>query len=128
MSSPTKKDNPGGGTEAINNQNNPGRDTAKSTKLVGHTVEKQLDKILWELVRGDIELNQLTPALAGLWTVAYFDGLEAGKATADAAVRAQVDRLEHLASLWYFVACNPGKTAADYRRNAVDAAWAEAAA
>lgn len=68
-----------GGTESIL------QDTS-DTRLIGHTVERQVDSTLWLLVRGEIELHQLTPALAGLYHVGYMDGRAAMQPDLDRAI------------------------------------------
>ncbi|SKA86982.1 hypothetical protein SAMN06295879_1016 [Agreia bicolorata] len=55
---------------------------------IGASVEGELDRTLWRLVAGDIELYHLTPALAAWWTVAHEQGRrtlqpELEQATAD---------------------------------------------
>ena len=66
---------------------------------VGHTVENQLDKILWRLILGEVELHELTPALAAWWTLAH----ESGRASR----QAEVDRLNSEADRYYRAAYNP---------------------
>lgn len=41
---------------------------------IGHTVENQLEDILWKLILGDVDLHQCTPALAAWWHLAYDEG------------------------------------------------------
>ncbi|WP_157962358.1 hypothetical protein [Homoserinimonas sp. OAct 916] len=53
---------------------------------IGAPVENQLEHVLWQLVRGEVELYECTPALAALWHVAH--------ATGHASRQAEIDRLK----------------------------------
>jgi hypothetical protein len=44
------------------------------TARIGSSVENSLDRTLWQLIAGDIELSDLTPALAAWWTTAQWFG------------------------------------------------------
>ena len=56
-----------------------------AANLIGATVETRLDRILWQVILGDVELYQLTPALAAWWTLAH----ETGRVSR----QAEIDRL-----------------------------------
>lgn len=47
---------------------------------VGHTVERQLDTTLWLLLNGDLGLQDLTPALAGFYSIGFADGQDSLRA------------------------------------------------
>jgi hypothetical protein len=53
------------------------------TAPIGASVENSLDRTLWQLVAGDIELSDLTPALAAWWTTAQWVGHTSRQAEID---------------------------------------------
>lgn len=85
---------------------------------IGHTVDAVLEETLWRLVRAEIGLQDLTPALQDWWCVAA----EQGRTLAN---RDEIDRLRFERDFWYFRANNPGK---DFYRVATARLWAEAVA
>lgn len=79
------------------------RSALDSTSLVGAAVEKQLDATLWRLIAGEIGLHDLTPALAGWYTLGYDAGraailpqLQGAEADRDRYYRAAYDTPERL--------------------------------
>jgi hypothetical protein len=75
---------------------------ATDERLIGATVDDHLEATLWRLVAGEIGLHQLTPALAGFWSLAYDQGrasrqaeLDRANADADRYYRAAYDTREH---------------------------------
>ena len=50
-----------------------------------------LDRILWQLILGEVELHELTPALAAWWTLAHESGRASRQAEVDHA-NAEADR------------------------------------
>lgn len=93
---------------------------SNSTAPIGSTVEKQLSETLWQLITGEVELHELTPALLGWWSLAY----DAGRQS----LRNRIDRLEWERDLWYYCANNKGKRPSDYWNHQTDALWAKAVA
>lgn len=65
--------------------------TVTSRRLIGASVEDDLDAVLWQLVDGEVELHQLTPGLAGFWSLAYDQGRASRQAEIDRA-NADADR------------------------------------
>lgn len=72
--------------------------------LVGASVEGQLDAALTGLLGGVFGLHDLTPALAGFYSVGY----DAGRAS----LEGELERARDEAARWYEIAHHPG--AADY--------------
>lgn len=91
----------------------------QSTRLIGHTVDAELDATLWRLVSGDLTLSDLTPALRDWWVVAA----EFGRQTANTD---RIDRLTYERDLWYACYAN-GWTPGEYMRRHTDALWEVAA-
>ena len=92
----TQGNRPGVGTEAI--KSSAGElNNFESTAHIGHTVENQLDRILWQLILGEVELHELTPALAAWWTLAH----ESGRASR----RAEVGHANAEADRYYAAMC-----------------------
>ena len=50
-----------------------------------------LDRILWQLILGEVELHELTPALAAWWTLAHESGRQSRQAEIDHA-NSEADR------------------------------------
>ena len=99
---------------------------AKVTKSIvppriGAELEGALDKALWGLVSGEIDLRDLTPALQAWYAVARADGERT-------ATRDEIRRLERERDLWYFVAHNPGKTPGDFYAACTAELWRSEAA
>ncbi|GAA2082396.1 hypothetical protein GCM10009840_18220 [Pseudolysinimonas kribbensis] len=88
---------------------------------VGSTVETQLDDALWKLVGGELDLHDLTPALAGFYVVGHSDGYRSGATYIDDGLRFERDA-------WYWVANNPGKRFGDFYAHISDRLWTEASA
>lgn len=82
--------------------------TLSSGDKISATVEDQLDRILWQLITGDIELHQLTPALAAWWTLAHESGRQSRQA--------EIDRLEHTADRLFAAAARGGVPLLDPER------------
>jgi hypothetical protein len=89
-----------------------------SISRIGHTVDAVLEETLWRLIRAEISLFDLTPALQSWWVVAAEEGRKSANSD-------RIERLEWLASYWYFRATNPG---VDYYRAATERLWQEAVA
>lgn len=94
-----------------------GRSTPKPRHLIGATVEFHLDRVLWQLVRGEIGLQDLTPALAAFYHFGHADGI--------ASVQPALERARADADRYYAHWTNPGRKLARTRRSAMDAAAAE---
>lgn len=94
--------------------------THDSTGLVGHTVERQLDSALWRLVLGDLGLHDLTPALAGFYSLGFAHGQESPSPQIE---QAEADRDSLYERLYY------GKDLPDVRlrrmRAAAEEYWQE---
>jgi hypothetical protein len=88
--------------------------------------EKYLDQLGTDLMLGNLELWQLSPALLQLHTFAWNGGYLLGHAQGIASARNEIDRLTYEADLWYFCANNKGKRPSDFYARATDALWAEA--
>lgn len=92
-----------------------------STALIGVTVENQLDGVLWRIARGDLQLWQVTPAIAGLVTFGYDQGRASLQPTIDR-LNAECDRL-------YLRAHNSPEQIRAIQRRQMDAAaeqyWAD---
>lgn len=73
--------------------------SAEPAPLIGATVEKPLDRILWQVLSGDVELYQLTPALVAWWTLAHNTGRVSRQA--------EIDRLNSENDRLYQRAWNP---------------------
>ena len=76
---------------------NPNENSSQATTYIGHTVENQLDRILWQLILGEVELHELTPALAAWWTLAH----ESGRASR----QAEIDHANSEADRYYAEVC-----------------------
>jgi hypothetical protein len=85
---------------------------------IGASVDAVLEETLWRLVRAEIGLSDLTPALQAWWAVAA----EQGRQSAN---RDELARLEWQCDYWAWRAMNPGK---DYYRAATDRLWQEGVA
>jgi hypothetical protein len=59
---------------------------AQFTAPIGASVENSLDRTLWQLIAGDIELSDLTPALAAWWTTAHWSGHTSRQAEIDSLI------------------------------------------
>lgn len=85
------------------------------TRLIGHTVDAELDATLWRLVGGDLTLSDVTFALRDWWAVAA----EFGRQTANTD---RIERLEWERDYWYYRA-NGGS---HYYAHATNRLWEEA--
>lgn len=95
-----RRNSPGTNTEAVEDLAGELIKT-NSTAPIGASVEKSLDRTLWQLIAGDIELSDLTPALAAWWTTAQWVG--------HTSRQAEVDRLIFTADRTYTEMCRrPG--------------------
>lgn len=113
----TKRIRPGDETETDQKQAG-GLGSRIPEALRGSTVEKPLDATLWDLVQGRIGLNDLTPALAGFYTLGHHDGI--------ASCKARIARLEQDADRLYVQAFNPADRAKLIRErmdNASESYW-----
>lgn len=85
----------------------------------GWTVAAQLDAHLDRLMRGEVQLWELHPALAA-WFIAGFD---AGRAS----LASDIERARDEAARWYEIAHNPGRELSDVQQRRIDealeAAW-----
>lgn len=68
--------------------------------LVGASVEAQLEPVLDAVMRGRLDLWQLSPSLAGLYIV----GFDAGRAS----LAAELQQARDDAARWYEIAMHPG--------------------
>lgn len=82
------------------------------TQLIGARVEDQLDRVLWDLVRGDVELHQLTPALAGTYNLGFADGR--------ASLEPALEQARRDAARYYELAYNPGRQLSELRQRRID--------
>jgi hypothetical protein len=114
---PTKEEAPSTAIETASQNFNSG---GSSISRIGHTVDAVLEETLWRLVRAEIGLQDLTPALQDWWCVAA----EQGRTLSN---RDEIDRLTHERDLWYACYAN-GWTPGEYLRRRTDALWAEAVA
>ncbi|MEA9997839.1 hypothetical protein QN367_01875 [Cryobacterium sp. RTS3] len=85
---------------------------AKPAALIGATVEKPLDAILWKIILGHAELHQLTPALFAWWTLAH----DTGRASR----QAEIDRLSDENDRLYLRANNDPKQVAAITQRRLD--------
>lgn len=83
---------------------------------VGASVEVQLEQVLDGLLRGRLDLHQLTPSLAGI----YIAGFDAGRAS----LASDIERARDEAARWYEIAHNPGGQYPDMIRRRLDEAAA----
>lgn len=105
------------GNGALADQN--GRSLTSSVPPVGATVETQLDRVLWQLLSGSLELHHLTPALQGWYMAGYINGSQTAN-------QHRIDRLTYERDLFYFLFANPGKKPGDYYTHQTNALWEEA--
>ncbi|MBF4568779.1 hypothetical protein ITJ57_08340 [Plantibacter sp. VKM Ac-2880] len=94
------------------------RPAQHTPKLVGASVETELEATLWRLMDGSIAIWQLTPALAAWWHVAYAAGAQS---LGDHLDQAQAD-----ADRYYELAMNPGKSLSEMKQRRIDEAIADA--
>ena len=87
-------------------------------RLIGASVDTELEATLWRLMDGSIEIWQLTPALAAWWHVAYDSG--AGS------LRQDVAQATSDADRYYELAMNPGKSLSEQKQRRIDIAIAGA--
>jgi hypothetical protein len=80
------------GNRAANVQVSEAGNTSNCPTLIGSSVESQLEATLWRLQRGEIGLQNLTPALRGWYAVAHDEGRVSRQATIDK-LTATADRL-----------------------------------
>lgn len=80
---------------------------------IGASVDNELERTLWRLVAGDIELYHLTPALAAWWTVAH----EQGRRSVRPALQQAQDERDRYYEIAFY-----GKDLGDVRRRRMDAA------
>ncbi|MFF2495846.1 hypothetical protein [Agromyces sp. NPDC058064] len=71
--------------------------------LIGASVEKALDGALWDLIHGRTGLHELTPALAGFYTLGHAAGIKSAELT--------IARLQFEADRLYVQAFNPADRA-----------------
>jgi hypothetical protein len=64
--------------------------------LIGATIERHLETVLWRLVDGDLDLTDLAPALRAWWLVAYDQGRASRQPEVDR-LSAECDRLHLIA-------------------------------
>lgn len=128
---PGKRECPGGETEAVKDLG--GSVTTLPVKRhypakirLSDDAENYLDALAVDLMAGNVELWQLSPALAQLHSFAFENGYLLGHAAGAAAVRQEFAHVEHEANLWYFVANNPGKRPGDYYTHQTNELWREA--
>ncbi|MFC5791915.1 hypothetical protein EDM22_13805 [Agromyces tardus] len=90
-----------------------------SADKIGATVEKALDATLWRLITGEIALHELTPALAGFYTIGHAHGVES--------VLERLRNTEHERDRYYELWTNPGTQLTDIRlrrmREAAEDYW-----
>lgn len=87
--------------------------------MIGASVETQLDDTLTKLLLGEIELHDLCSPLAGFYVAGHAAGMAASP---------ELHRLTWERDAWYFVACNRGKTIADFYRHQTSELWKAASA
>lgn len=89
--------------------------------LIGATVEKPLDASLWRMVTGEICLHDLTPALAGFYSVGFEDGRQS--------LAHELAKAENERDTFYERWANPGKELTEVRlrraREAAEDYWDE---
>lgn len=83
--------------------------------MIGSSVETQLADTLEKLILGDLELHDLCSPLAGFYVAGHAAGMAASP---------DLQRLTWERDAWFFVACNRGKTIADFYTHQTSALWA----
>ncbi|MFZ4894201.1 hypothetical protein ACL9RL_07105 [Plantibacter sp. Mn2098] len=86
----------------------------QTPKLIGASVESELEATLWRLMDGTVQLWQLTPALAAWWHFAFAEG---SRSLQPALTRALADR-----DRYYESAMNPGKQLSEMKQRRIDEA------
>lgn len=94
------------------------RPARHTPKLIGASVETELEATLWKLMDGSISTWQLTPALAAWWHVAYAAGARS--------LNDELDQAQADADRYYELAMNPGRSLSEMKQRRIDQAIAEA--
>lgn len=128
---PNKKECPGGETEAVKDLGGsvlslPVKRHYPAKIHLSIEAEHYLDTLAVDLIAGNVELSQLSPAVLQFHTIAWNDGYLLGHARGAAEARHEIDHLNHEANVWYFVANNKGKRPGDYYSHLTDELWREA--
>lgn len=84
---------------------------------LGHEFEAVADGLLWSLVRGDVQLWHITPALAGFYGLGHNDGR--------ASRQPEVDQAQADADRYYRYWQNPGKQLDEFYQKQIDVAGDE---
>jgi hypothetical protein len=98
-----------------------------TTIRLSEAAESYIDQLAVDLLLGNCELWQLSPALSQFWTFAFEEGRRAGHRAGVVAAGHRIARLEYEANLFYFCYTNR-KTPADYYRHVESELWAGASA